>query len=193
MEDIAVKSHMQLDSWTAREMRRHKGGGRPKHINWWIIFGTEGWRCYRELDVEEEEEEEEVEGDAGQEVLRENVYRLWFINSWAVSKSSKSSEPLWIEAKKIGKWKCNNCTNEPSLLVSIMNKWVFSTNQSMKVIYCSAYQAWADVRFAFQLSYINAGEPALPLDSTGLCIKDIFHQGGKQWHRKWERGQNEDG
>lgn len=45
-------------------------------------------------------EDEEDEGDAGQEVLRENVYRLWFINSRAVSKSSRSSESLWIKAKE---------------------------------------------------------------------------------------------
>ena len=44
------------------------------------------------------EREEKEEGDAGHEFLRENVYR--FINSRAVSKSSRSSESLWIEAKK---------------------------------------------------------------------------------------------
>lgn len=53
---------------------------------------TENCRCERE-------EEEEEEGDAG---LRENVYRLWFINSWAVSKSSRRSESLWIEARRGG-------------------------------------------------------------------------------------------
>lgn len=39
-------------------------------------------------------------GGGEEEVLRKNVYRLWFINSWAISKSSRSSESLWIEAKK---------------------------------------------------------------------------------------------
>lgn len=47
---------------------------------------------------EREEEEEEEEGDAGHKALRESVYR--FINSRAVSKSSRSSESLWIEAQK---------------------------------------------------------------------------------------------
>lgn len=66
-----------------------------------------------------EEEEQEEDGDACQEVLRECVYRLWFINSRAVSKSSRSSESLWIEAKK---------THSPIIPAGVMNK-TFSTDQ----------------------------------------------------------------
>lgn len=47
-----------------------------------VISGTKGMEVLqRTRGVEEEEEEDEEEGDSGQEVLRENVYRLWFINS----------------------------------------------------------------------------------------------------------------
>lgn len=55
-----------------------------------------------------------VEGDAGQEVLRENVYRLLLINSRAVSKSSRSSESLWSEAKKGLNWNKMNPFHVPN-------------------------------------------------------------------------------
>lgn len=59
-------------------MKRHKDGGKPKQMDRKVFSGTKGMEVLqRSRGVEEEEEE----GDSGQEVLRENVYRLWFINS----------------------------------------------------------------------------------------------------------------
>lgn len=93
--------------------RWEKEGGEPKQIGESSLV-ERTWRCYR--GVKEKRKRRGKEDDAGQEVLRENVYRLWFINSWAVSKSSRSSESLWVEAKKGRKWRSKKCANKPMLV-----------------------------------------------------------------------------
>lgn len=58
---------------------------------------------FRDRDWREEEQEEDDgwprQRSKGPE--RESVYRLWCMNSRAVSKSPRSAESLWIGAKKI--------------------------------------------------------------------------------------------
>lgn len=66
--------------------------------------------------------EREEDGDEGQEVLRESVYRLWFINSRAVSKSSRSSESLWIGAKKMHLLKSPYPLVQKTRLINDFNK-----------------------------------------------------------------------
>lgn len=70
----------------------------------------------------EEGEEWEEDGDEGQEVLRGSVYRLWFINSRAVSKSSRSSESLWIGAKKMHLLKSPYPLVQETRLINDLNK-----------------------------------------------------------------------
>lgn len=101
---ITVKSHTQAavhsrrtDEETQRGARGHNRwigeASLAQRGRWGVLQTTRG--------ATEEGEERGEDGDEGQEVLRESVYRLWFINSRAVSKSSRSSESLWIGAKKM--------------------------------------------------------------------------------------------
>lgn len=156
---VSNHTHMNRLSRVAWQMRRHKEGGKPKQMDRRVISGIEGMEVLQRTRSMEEEEEEE-EGDAGQEVLRVNVYRLWFINSWAVSKSSRSSESLWIEAKK-NLFKCDEFTNKPICVgvSEINNKSIFSTDQTVN----ESDFLWhtSRVSFAFQPLYVDAGESAL--------------------------------
>lgn len=77
--------------WTGERTGRRE----EEQMDRWVICGTKGIEVLQRAE----------------EVLREDVYRRWFINSRAVSKSSRSSEPLWIGAQK--EVKCNNLSTKP--------------------------------------------------------------------------------
>lgn len=109
----------------------------------------------------EEGEEREEDGDEGQEVLRGSVYRLWFINSRAVSKSSRSSESLWIGAKKMHLLKSPYPLVQKTRLI----------NDFMKLF--SAPLGEAKLRVT-QPSFLNTTPRA-----THKGIKDLSLQGSK--------------
>lgn len=129
---IAVKSHTQAAVHSRRTDEETQRGawGHDRWIGEASLAQRGRWGVLQTTRGATEEGEED--GDEGQEVLRGSVYRLWFINSRAVSKSSRSSESLWIGAKKMHLLKSPDPLVQKTRLINDLNREYYFQHPSVR-------------------------------------------------------------